>query len=321
MGRLSNTALLERIGKANLMLSDFGGSGEAPLTLAQAREFFRIALKPQVMASDVRIVDSPAAKWQQSKIDFSQRILRPGTEFARLSTNDRYKPATGILEISTVLVRGEVPISDEVYEDQVEGANFGDTVFQQIAEAVGRDLEELWVAGDTGSNDAYLAQLDGWLKQAQGTGGNVYDASADGQDYQAIFRRLLTSMDPQFKFDKPNMRFYVPFILEEKYRDAVSSRGTTLGDLTLEGDRTLKYQGIVIKGVPMFPVTAGSPDTGHILLTHRHNLIGAYRRRVRIEQFRDPREGGVSFVVSARVDCKIQHVPATAIATNVSIEP
>lgn len=323
--RLSNAELLQ---KATMTTTDFGGAGEAPLTIQQVEEFLRLAIKPQIMLPDVRIVKSNAAKWQESKLDFSARILRPGTEAERLLFSDRIKPGTGIVEISTVLVRGEVPISDEVMEDNVERAGFGDTVMAMVAEGSGRDIEELFIGGDTDGSvntnavgDAYLNLEDGWIKQAQtGTGANLYDAVLDGQDYQTIYKKLLNSLPDQYKRDKANMRYYVPKRLEEKYRDLIAARGTPLGDIVLEGGKTLSYQEVEIRGVPMWPILAGTPDKSWILLSHRLNLYGGFRREIKLETFRDPREGATSFIVTARVDAKVAHPNATAIAKNVDVE-
>jgi hypothetical protein len=206
-------------------------------------------------------------------------------------------------------------------EDQVERAGFSTTLTQMIAEAVGRDIEELFIQGDTGSGDTYLALQDGWLVLAAGAGGNVYAAAGDGQDYRTIFGQLLRSLPDSFKRDKGNMRFYVPTILEEKYRDQIADRGTALGDQTLEGVRPMMYQGILIKPVAQFPIVAGSPDTSQILLSHRSNLYAGYRRQIRLEPFRDPREGSTSWTATARVDPEIAVVESTAVATGVDVEP
>lgn len=316
---LSNQELLR---KATLSLSDFGGAGEAPLTIEQVREFYRVAITAQAMLPDVRTVMANANKWQESKIDFANRVMKPGTEGTRLGSSDQVKPSTGIVEISTVLLRGEVPVTDEVLEDQVEQEGFADTLMSMIAERVGRDIEELMINGDTGSGDPYLALLDGWLKNCQsGTGANAVDASSYGQDYQAIFARMLQTLDDKYKRDLDNWRFYVPQRLEEKYRDQLSQRGTPLGDLQLEGTRSIKYQGIIIKPVPLIAITAGSPDTSKILLTHRSNLYAGYRRMVRFEKWRDPREGATSFVVNTRVDAEVGHIPASVLAHTVDVEP
>jgi hypothetical protein len=40
-----------------------------------------------------------------------------------------------------------------------------------------------------------------------------------------------------------------------------------------------------------------------------------------MEQFRDPREGVTSFIVTTRIDARIAVAKATAIAYNVSVEP
>jgi len=326
---LNNEELLR---KATLSLDDFGGGGEAPLSIEQVAKFYRVAIDAQAMLPDVRTVMSNSNKWQESKLDFGSRIMRAGVEGVRLvdaydattAGTGRAKPTTGIIEISTSLIRGEVPITDEVLEDQVERAGFSDTLTTLIAERVGRDIEELLINGDTAvvGTDAYLGLLDGWFEVAKdGTGANDYDATADAQDYQAIFSTLLASLADRFKKDKANMRFYVPARLEEKYRDNLTARGTPLGDQMLEGERPLKYQGVLIKPVSILDIAAGAPDTSEILLSHRLNLLAGYRRMVKFETYRDPREGVTSFIVTCRVDAEIEHIPATALAYSVNVEP
>ena len=218
-----NSELLQ---KAALTLGDFDGlsgarTGNAPLTIEQVQQFLRLAIQPQDMLPDVRTVMANANKWQESKISFDRRIMRGGTELARLAPADQTKPDTGIVEISTVLLRGEVPISDEVLEDQVERAGFGDTVMAMVAEGAGRDIEELLIGGNTrpsgrtnyglGSTDAFLQLLDGWLIHClTQNDGNVVDVVDDGQDYQRIFNKLLTAVPDRYKRDIGNMRFLCP---------------------------------------------------------------------------------------------------------------
>lgn len=324
---LTNEELLQ---KAVLSTGDFGGAGEAPLTIEQVREFLRLAILPQTMLPDVRPVMSNANTWQESKINFDARIMRPGIEGERNVFSDRVKPGTGIVEMITVLLRGEVPITDETMEDQVEQAGFGDTIMAMVAEGAGRDVEELFIRGDTDDSfighgegaGSFLRLTDGWLKLAGTSAGfNLLDATADGQDYQAIFRKLINLLPDRYKRDPQNMRFYVPLRLEEKYRDQLADRATNGGDAWLEGTRPLVYQGIRIMGVPNFPIDAiPTPDTSFILLTHRMNLYAGWRRQIRMETYRDPREGVTSFIVTARVDPEIAHVPATAIAENVDVD-
>lgn len=319
---LTNKELLE---KADLTTADFGGSDEAPLSIEQFREFQRLAITPQVVLPEVTNVDSAARKWQQSQVSFNNRIMHPGTESTRLDSSDRVAPSTNMVEIDTTLLRGEVPVSDEVFEDQVEGDAFGTTLSEMLAEAVGRDVEELAIQADNGDAivnhgegaSAYLQQFDGWIKQAHsGTGANTYDATGDGTDYQKMFKELLDALPDRYKRDRTNWRYYVPVTLEEQYRDILANRATGLGDMALQGNNEITYQGIVVRGVPLFPVNS---DVSFILLANRRNLYMGWHRRITVEQFRDPREGQRSYTVTARVDAKIAEIPATALAYNVSV--
>jgi hypothetical protein len=322
---ISNQELLR---KGTLTTSDFGassgginGGAQAPLKIEAADRFITLMTVGQQLLNDVQVVRHTASKWQQATIQFGSRIMKPGVQATRLADADRSKPNTGLIEMSTVLTKGEVPVADEVFEDNLEGDAFATTLESLIADRAGFDLEELAINGDTSNgSDAYLALLDGWLKQARSSGGHVLDASSLGQDYQTIFRRLLLSMPERGKRNiETDGRFYVPMRLEEMYRDALSSRGTPLGDLTLTGNNELRYQGILIKGLANLPITAGTPDKTQILLTNRNNLYAGFRRQVSIESFRDPREGATSFVITCRFDAKIADVDVTTTATNVDV--
>jgi hypothetical protein len=321
---LSNQELLQ---KAQLTTSAFQaptpGMTLAPLTIEQVDEFIRLAITPQVLLPEVRNVRSDSVKWQESKIDFATRIMRPGFEGVRLGLSDRAAPTTGIVEISTTLIRGEVPVSDEVMEDQVERAGFADTLMALIAEAVGRDVEELMINGDLTSGDSYLALFDGWLKRCRTMqGAHVYDAAASGigQDYQVAFQAMINNLPDKYKRDLTQWRFYVPRRLEERYRDTLSRRGTPMGDLMLAGNGELTYQTVPIRGVPLFPITTtGTTDTSNILLCHPRNLYAGWHRSIKMEKWRDPREGLTSFVISSRIDAEVGNVLATVCAVNVDV--
>jgi hypothetical protein len=322
MAGLTNKELLEKaFGDTGVTSDDFGGAGEAPLNVEQVREFIRLMQAEQVMLPDVETKTSNAPKWQESILDFSTRMLKPGVQGTRLAESARTKPSTGIVELNSVLVRGEVPVADEVMEDAA-AQDFETSLAALIADRAGFDVEDMFVNGDTSLNDGTILDLlDGWLKQTDDNG-QSFSAASLAQDYQSIFQAALVAMPIRFKRGLTvDGRFYVPVILEEKYRDQLASRGTALGDATLEGTRELKYQGVTIKGVPTFAITAGSPDTSAVLLTNRHNLYAGYQRRITIETWRDPREGARSWVVTARVACAVAIPEAAVIATATNVEP
>jgi HK97 family phage major capsid protein len=296
--------------------ADFGGAGQAPLSVEQVKEFIELMAAAQVMLGDVRTVTSNAAKWQESILDFGARIARAGTEGTRLSSGDQTKPVTGIVELSTVLLRAEIPVSDEVMEDNVAGQGIVQSLERLIADRFGFDIEDLFVNGDTTSVDSYLKLLDGWLISAKNDG-NAVDGSTFGQDYQEVFRVLLHKLPDRFKRNlETDFRFYVPQRTAEKYRDILAGRGTPLGDLYLTKGGDLSYQGITIKGVPSFAI---SSDASSFLLANHNNLYAGYHRAMKFETWRDPREGATSFIVTARVDAKIAVPDATAVAYDVDV--
>lgn len=309
---ITNEQLLQ---KATFSTSDFGGAGEAPVSVEQVTQFIELMASETVMLGDVRIVTSGSAKWQESIIDLG-RVLKPGTEATRLDAADRVKPSTGVVEMSTVLVRAEIPVSDEVFEDNVAGDSLSNSIERLLAARAGFDVEDMFVNGDTGSGDALLALQDGWIKLAQGAGGHVTNASTLGQDYQEIFKKLLLSVPNRHKRNMADWRFYVPYVMTEIYRDQLSERGTAFGDQNLQGSLPLQYQGVKIVGVPSFDTTG---NTSEILLANRNNLYAGFHRRMKFETYRDPREGATSFIVTCRLDAEIAVKDATAVATNVDV--
>lgn len=305
----------ELLAKAVFDTGAFGGVGEAPLGLEQATQFIELMTAEQAMLPDVRTVMSAAPKWQESIIDFAGRIAKPGTQGSRLVSGDRSAPTTGIVELNTVLIRAEVPVTDEVLEDNVAGPALQGSIERLIADRFGYDLEDLFINGDTGSGDPYLALLDGWLKQAL-DGGNPVDATALGQDYQTIFRQLINALPDRHKRRlEVDGRFYVPKRVETLYRDALANRETPMGDMQLTGAGELRYQGIGIKGVPNIAIDGSNKS--HIMLAHRQNLYAGYQRMMRFETYRDAREGATSFVITARADAKVAVTEAVSIAHDV----
>lgn len=318
---LTNEDLLRKSTDTNAFTTDALTGQGTSLSIEQVQTFLRLAITPQAMLPDVRTVTSTSAKWQEAHIDFAGRILHGGTQGVRLDSGKQKAPETEMVEISTVLVRGEVPIADEVMEDNFEREGFGNTVMTMVAEASGRDIEELMINGDTSNTgDDLLKLTDGWLVICQDTGRGANDpidvSSTDtGTDYQTLFLQMLQTLPAKYKKDKPNMRFYVPLALEENYRAQLAGRGTALGDALLGGTETLTFQGVAIVPVPLMPVA--DDGTGTVLLAHRQNLYAGFHRQIRLETWRDPREGATSWVVTARVDPEVGHPAATVVAVNV----
>lgn len=327
---LLRKATLESGSDLSATLADFNDHGA--LSVEQVKRFLQLLAADRVMLSDVNTVSSMGAKWQETVLQSGGRILRVGLEATVGATA---KPALSVIEMSTGFFKGIYGVSDEFFEDSA-ATDADAAIAAVLADQVGLDVEDIALNSSDTDTDAPMHDTDpvfallpdgGWLFQVDngnstGNGPGFYNATADGQDYQTIFRQLLTSIPSRFKRNLgADWRYYVPVILEEKYRDALSARGTNLGDVTLQGRDGLKYQSIAIVPVPAMHVdTTATPDGSHILLTSRNNLYVGYQRAIKIETWRDPREGFKSWVVTTRFDAKVATPDASAAAEHVDVD-
>lgn len=305
-------------------------AGGGYLRPEQAREFLRVAIESSVLLSEIRFVDSESPTFEVPRIALNNRVLRPGVEGQRLADADRVEPTTGKVELVTKLLRGEVPITDEVFEDNVERERLADTIMAMVAEAVGRDLEELAIKGDTdrtASEDSYLDTLDGIIKQLQVGLPNAQKINgASYSSYDDLFRAMLTALPARYRRNTRQLRFYVPIRHMDGYMAELRGRGTPLGDTAvIEGiDARLGFAGVPVRGVPLMTGTSSINNASidydrFVILIDPLNIVGGYHRRIRVERYRDPREGVTSFVVTVRVDFKVADPQAAVLAYNVTL--
>jgi HK97 family phage major capsid protein len=217
---LDNRTILE---KADLALADLTAGG-GMLQPAQAQKFIRILIAESVILKQGTVVPMKSPKQLIEKIRFAGRILRPGSEATALPPGDRVKPDLGKVELDAQLFKAEVRLNNEVLEDSIERGALRQTIMQLIGEAIARDMDEVIIAGDTASGDAFLAKLDGILKQATS---NVVDAALQTTN-KSIFRDMLKSIPSEFLRNKKEMRFFTSVDSEIDYRDSLAERATVV---------------------------------------------------------------------------------------------
>jgi hypothetical protein len=308
-------------------------AGGGLLSPQQAREFLRILIDESVLLKEANNQTSLSPKFEVPRISFGNRILRPGVEGTRLTEGNRTKPTTGLVTLSTNLFKGEVPVSDELFEDNIERDALADTIMVMIAEAVGRDVEEYAIKSDTartsldGADASALGEFEGLIKQFQ-TGlpaAHKIDATSL-TSYDQLFRNMIAALPARYRRDPTALRFYVPVKHNDGYQSELAGRGTPLGDTNVTENLRLK---LAFRGVPVVPIplmTGISTINGSeidydsfCMLTHPLNLYVGWHRRIRVERWRDPRDAATSFLPTLRFDVKYADPSFGVLAYNVAL--
>jgi len=312
MSYLSNRTILE---KADLALADLTAGGGI-LKPAQAQKFMRLLIKESVLLKLATVVPMASPKQQISKIKFGSRILRPGAEGTALGAGDRVKPDLSQVELDAKLFKAEVRLSDETLEDSIERGQLRQTIMEMMADAIARDMEEVAINGDTASVDAFLATMDGLLKQAVS---NIVDAAGNPLS-KDMLRDMLKTLPSEYLRDKKAMRFLTSVAADLGYRNTLAERSTAAGDRLLEDDTPVLYSGVPVQPVPLFPENLGvGNDQTAVLLCNPKNIHVGIWRQIRLESARDISEGTLKIVATLRFDVKYAEEPGVAKAINVQL--
>ena len=312
MSYTDNATILQ---KADLAISDLT-SGGGLLKLAQAQKFMRLLIKDAPLMGMATVVPMASPKQEVGGIRLGQRVLRPCQDATALADSDRVRPDLTKVELDAKLFKGEIRLSDEVLEDNIERGELRQTLMELLAGAVRRDMEEVIINGDTASADPFLARMDGLLKQAKS---NVVDAGGAkfGRD---VLRDMLKAMPSEYLRDKKTLRYLSSVDSELDYRNELAERATGAGDRFLETDAPVMFSGVPVTAVPLCPESLGEgKDQTAALLCDPKNIHVGIWRNIRIETARDISEGTLRIVVTLRFDAKFMDEAGVTKAVNVSV--
>lgn len=325
MRRRTLKAAQEWIRKASFLTSDLsGGTDGGLLNPQQATKFLQLITDKSELLGKFSQETSNAPQFDVPRITFhGGRVLKAGTEFTRLGDSDRVKPTTGLMTMSTALFRAEIPVSDELFEDNIERAGLADTLTGMIAEAVSRDSEEIILKSKktaTAHTDTAFAGFDGafqLMDVASAALSTAYTATGV-VDAESIFRGLFELLPYRYRRNPSELTFVVPDKLKLAYESSLRDRGTPLGDVAVENGRAVvKWNNIPIMASPL---SSGAAEAGignidyrkYAFICNLKNIAVGWQRKIRFEQYRDPREGGTSFLVTLRYTTGIYDVNALA---------
>jgi hypothetical protein len=314
--------------KADIAIADLSSNG-GMLLPEQGASFIRKLIKSPTLIRLCRVVEMTSPQRKINKIGFGTRIMRKATSGVALTTNQRSKPTTEQIELNTKEQIAEVRIPYDVMEDNIERAmaanneasNTGpgglrQTIIDMIAERAALDLEELGLLGDTAytngsdaDDQAYLAQLNGWIKKGA-TLGHVVNAGSVGISKE-IFKQGLKAMPVQYQRNKAALNHFISVNNETEYRDTLADRGTGLGDQMVQGTTSTYAYGSPITAVALMPEAKG-------LYTDPMNLIFGIQRQVSMEFDKDITSRVYIIVLTTRIDFQVEEVDALVEYTNIA---
>lgn len=320
---MNNLSLLR---KADIAIGNLQADG-GELAPEEGTSFIRKLIKSPTLLAQARVVGMTASSRKINKIGFGSRILRKAQSATALTQNQRSKPTTDQIELNTKEQIAEVRLPYDVLEDNIEHAEAANneasntgpgglrqTLIDLIAERAALDLEELALLGDTAyvsgdpDDQAYMSQLDGFLKLASTEGHSV---DADGASVtKTLFKKGLKAMPDQFQRRRTEMKHFVSVDNEVEYRDTLADRGTGMGDQYTTGDLQARAYGSAVEAVHLMPDDEG-------LFTHPKNLIVGIQRRVSMEFDKDITQRVYIIVLTVRVAYAIEETDAIVYYENI----
>lgn len=295
----------------------------------QARFIKAMQTKTTVLP-EARYVPMDSHTADIDRIAFIGRILVSGANAdgtQKVLTEAQFaKPQTFTNKLIAKELQAVVGLRDDALRRNIERGNFENTLVDMMGEAAGRDLEEWGLFAREDYNpevDEFLALTDGWVEKAVNKVYGVESAEAaadedfDPTDPEAIFDALISATPKQYLQDRTDWRFYVPFEVEDAYRDVLRARGTSLGDDAQTGFRQLHYKGIPVVHVPVCErsATVAGGGKGRVcMLQHPDNMAWGVFHRVIIEPEREAKARRTDFVLTFEGDSGYEDENAGAVA-------
>lgn len=299
-----NLTLIQKAQTSLGELQDGGGD----LAEDVSREFIQQMIIESVIMKEAQVIPMRSHTQRIPLVGLSRRILKAGTGGTPIPREDATQLDWSKQTLNAKLFRGVVSVEEEVLEDNIEQGRFKNTLLDLIAGATARDMDEIIINGDTTSADPFLASFDGILRQATIWGVDFDSerlAIADATDPDAFLHlsQMQRMLPKQYKRDLGKMKLYTSFNAVDDYQNALLARQTVLGDSNVVNAGSMRFKGVPIVPVGMFP-NDDDDETQALLINPKNIKVGIWRNiRVRVKEH--PEDGIVNFIVDLRADCRI----------------
>lgn len=323
----SNEEILARLDGAfkSITVESLGDSVLAP---EKFNQFIKAMQHRTTILPEARFISMQSQITEIDRVGFVGRILTAGNKVVNvgnqavesqhvLSEDEFAKPQFATNKLVAKEMQAVTGIRDKALRRNIERGGFENTLVTLFGEAAGRDLEEWAIFADTDiayATDSILWLTDGWVKKAknkvygEGTGAQI-DPSAD--DYpEQVLDALLKALPKQFLVNRSEWRFYVPYEIEDGYRDILKSRGTAIGDRAQTEGGGLYYKGIPVVYTPMLERSSDRVA----MLQHPDNMVWGVFHEVTIEREREAKARRTDFVLTIEADAHYEDENAAVVA-------
>jgi hypothetical protein len=311
---------------------------------AQSNRFLDFVIDQSVLMQNARVVRMRTPQMEIDKVSVGTRLLSKATEATDSGANAAVTFSK--VSLSTVKLRLDWALSTESLEDNIEGASLEDHIAQVMARQTANDLDDLFINGNTSSNNGLLKALDGFVKLAK-TNGRVVDEAGNNVS-RATYDRILRNMPTKYLQRRNELRF---FSGSGNVQDTIyslgnpnsatgatagaPSPGSVTGDVAFlqgamrgnggPGSTGISPFGIPLIEVPLMPETVtgdysgAAGSHGHIELTFPQNrVIGIHRDITVYRQFK-PKTDTIEYTQYMRVASNIENADSYVIGKNVKL--
>jgi len=282
----------------------------------QVQQFYTQIFDAIPFSALVRKERRRARNGELDKMLLGSRLLRAKTEGPTSDDGYRAAPTFARLQYATVRLKLPWEVSEETYQENIEGEGMEDKLMGMMTTQLALDLEDLHFNGDA-TTSPFLVLNTGWWKQAVDGGAHSVDATAinGGVISKDHFFAAKAAMPAKY-LTSGRARWIMNSSTQDAWVQAVSDRATSAGDAALLGAASQAPLGIPIVQVP-------SLSDGKVMLTDPQNLIVVNTHDVRIRKAAEGKEAVMNdmryYSVFLDDDCVIEELDAVVIVEDMTL--
>jgi len=303
----------------------------------QLREFIDLTVDTSVMLKDATHLTLEAPSLDLANLDIPAGRMAMGLGYTEeVSDDDQVTPVFGGRTLNP-------KTADVLYEFEnthlprynIARGQLADDIDAAVRKTLANEIENNAINSEIGGTtpDGYatgsLTTIDGWATLA--SSGHVVD-HAGGYVNPKIFKDMWKALPAKWRADparKSDFRFYVSDLVAIEYRDYLSRRTTSLGDLSMTQEGDLSFAGVPITPVPAIPIdkpgvlsqSDSAEEFTFILLVERGNMVVGYGPEMRFHLGLRQTDGKVQYYSWwGEFDVNYRRIDAVVVGRNIRPE-